>query len=496
MEYEAATYEARAGALVVEHATRAADDLRLLRGKVQDSRDRSTHNAAERYLASAPNGGRMDDAAYGAFMRSVRNVVDMDQFDAHLAGMERRHRDRIAVVAEPRVYGPYSEHSWFLDRATIVRDGADSVSGAQARMQRYGVELATEVRERSPEGRRVERVLGEECRSDVAELNRQLLDKRQTELRALVSGGGATASAGSGAAAFVSPYFAEEAFAPYRGIHRTFADQCDSMPLPSFGLQVYLPAFTSATSTTQQTEGSAVSETDPSTGFQSAQVVAVNGQITLSQQLSDRGLVGGGSFDVALGKQLQQQLDEAIEKYVINQVLAGAATVSGQGSFTIAGLYQDLAAGREKLTDTAGTRLRPTHLFTTSDFYSYVTRQVDDQHRPIVTPQFAPGFPLAQGDEQTQWSRFTGTVLPGGVLWFEADAIPTVGTTSETQLIVSAPDEAVVLFQGAPVLSVFPQTDAASLELVANLRSYVAAVTRYPSGTASIASAAYTTALV
>ena len=239
-----------------------------------------------------------------------------------------------------------------------------------------------------------------------------------------------------------------------------------------------------------------MSETDPSTGFQSAQVVAVNGQITISQQLSDRAFTGGGSFDVALGKQLQQQLAEAIEKYVINQVLANAATVAGQGSFTIAGFYQDLAAGREKLTDTAGVRLRPTHLFSTSDFYSYVTRQVDDQHRPIVTPRYVPGFPLAQGDEQTQWSRFTGTVLPGGVLWFEADAIPTVGTTSETQLIVSAPDEAVVLFEGAPVLSVFPQTDAASLELVANLRAYVAAVTRYPSGSAVIAGAAYTSALV
>ena len=215
LEHEAATYKTKTDTLVVEHATRAADDLRLLRGKVQDSRDRSTHNAAERYLASAPNGGRMDDAAYGAFMRSVRNTVDMDQFDEHLAGMERRHRDRIAVVNEARVYGPDSVHSYFLDRATIGRDGVDP-AGAQARMARYGVELATEVRERSPEGRRVERVLGEECRSDIAELNRQLLDKRQTELRALVSGGGATASAGSGAAAFVSPYFAEEAFAPYR----------------------------------------------------------------------------------------------------------------------------------------------------------------------------------------------------------------------------------------------------------------------------------------
>ena len=496
LEHEAATYKTKTDALVVEHATRAADDLRLLRGKVQDSRDRSTHNAAERYLASAPNGGRMDDAAYGAFMRSVRNTVDMDQFDEHLGGMERRHRDRIAVVNEARVYGPDSEHSYFLDRASLVRDGADSVSGAEARQARYGVELATEVRARSLEGRRVERILGEECRSAVAELNRQLLDKRQTELRALVSGGGATASAGSGAAAFISPYFVEEAFAPYRGIHRTFADQCASETLPPYGLEVYIPAFTSATSVGQQTEASAVSEADPSTAFQSAQVQTVSGQVTITQQLSDRGFTGGGSFDVALGKQLQQQLAEAVEKYVINQVLANAASVSGSSSFSIANLYADIAKGREVLTDGAGTRLRPTHLFTTSDFYSYVTRQVDDQHRPIVTPKFAPGFPLAQGDGQTAWSRFTGTVLPGGVLWFEADAIPNSGTTSQTQLIVSAPDEAVVLFEGAPVLSIFPQTDAASLELVANLRAYVAAVARYPSGTATIAGAAYTSALV
>jgi hypothetical protein len=477
-----------------ERAQLKASEIALIRTRLGSSAAGHLTRAADRLVGSPT--GKLSDSDYEVFNRSVGHAVRLSQLDSQLGDLEKRLSPR--VVAEPRTYALDSPNSYFLDRATVVRDGMDfqDATGAASRLAQYDRELAHEVRERSPEGRRVERALGEECRSAVAELNRQLLDKRQTELRALVSGGGATASAGSGAAAFVSPYFAEEAFAPYRGIHRTFADQCDSMPLPSFGLQVYLPAFTSATSTTQQTEGSAVSETDPSTGFQSAQVVAVNGQITISQQLSDRAFTGGGSFDVALGKQLQQQLDEAIEKYVINQVLANAATVAGQGSFTIAGLYQDLASARGKLTDTAGTRLRPTHLFTTSGFYSYVTRQVDDQHRPIVTPRYVPGFPLAQGDEQTQWSRFTGIVLPGGVLWFEADAIPTVGTTSETQLIVSAPDEAVVLFEGAPVLSVFPQTDAASLELVANLRSYVAAVMRYPSGTASIAGAAYTAALV
>jgi hypothetical protein len=475
-----------------ERAQLKASEIALIRTRLGSSAAGHLTRAADRLVGSPT--GKLSDADYEAFNRSVGHAVRLSQLDSQLGDLEKRLSPR--VLAEPRTYGPDSPHSYFLDRQAMQQGFDLDGSDARARMARYDVELAHEVRCGSEEGRRVERLVGEQYRQEAVEMNRRVVGDRQAELRALTSGGGATASAGSGAAAFVSPFFAEQAWAPYRGIHRTFADQCDSEPLPPFGLQVYCPAFTSATSTTQQTEGSAVSETDPATGFQSAQVVPVNGQITLSQQLSDRGLTGGGSFDVALGKQLQQQLDEAIEKYVLGQALANAATVAGQGSFTIAGFYQDLAAGRGKLTDTAGTRLRPTHLFTTSDFYSYVTRQVDDQHRPIVSPKFAPGFPLAQGDEQTQWSRFTGTVLPGGALWFEADAIPNSGTTSQTQLIVSAPDEAVVLFEGAPVLSVFPQTDAALLELVANLRAYVAAVTRYPSGTASIAGAAYTSALV
>ena len=53
-----------------------------------------------------------------------------------------------------------------------------------------------------------------------------------------------------------------------------------------------------------------------------------------------------------------------------------------------------------------------------------------------------------------------------------------------------------MLFEGDPILSIFPQTDAASLEVVANLRAYVAAVPRHPSGTATIYGAAYTSALV
>jgi hypothetical protein len=62
------------------------------------------------------------------------------------------------------------------------------------------------------------------------------------------------------------------------------------------------------------------------------------------------------------------------------------------------------------------------------------------------------------------------------VLWFEADAIPSLGTTSETQITASAPDEAMVLAEGEPILAAYSQADAKTLQIVLNLRAYVAAI--------------------
>jgi hypothetical protein len=189
-------------------------------------------------------------------------------------------------------------------------------------------------------------------------------------------------------------------------------------------MQCYVPVFSSATATSQQTENSGVSELDPATTFKGAQIQSVTGQVAISQQLHDRGVTGGGSVDRVLARQLRQQLDQSVNLYVLNQVIAGGAAVTGNASWApatqgIAPLYQDIAKGREILTDTAGVRLRPTHFFSTSDFYSYTTRQVDaTTFRPWVVPTFASGFPIATGaddglqtdETKPKWSRFTGTV--------------------------------------------------------------------------------------
>ena len=102
--------------------------------------------------------------------------------------------------------------------------------------------------------------------------------------------------------------------------------------------------------------------------------------------------------------------------------------------------------------------------------------------------------PIPEGDPQDKWSRFTGTILPGGLLWFEDDDVPPSG--SDTGIVISAPDQAVVVAEGDPVLETIPQYGAGSLEVLVRLREYVAAVPRYPNGTAIIYGAGYLTSQV
>jgi hypothetical protein len=270
-------------------------------------------------------------------------------------------------------------------------------------------------------------------------------------------------------------------------------------------MKAYVPVWTTGTTATSQTEGGSVSDSSPVGALEGASVETATGQVKVSQQLSDRGYTGGGSFDILLGKQLLQQLDERIDIIVLAKAIENGEAVTGQATYSTKGLYQDIAAGREKLTDTAGVRLRPTVLFTTSDLFSFASRQVDaTTERPVFTPRWAPGLPLSNGaDDGPQsdkprpaWSRFTGVVMPGGLLYFTDDNIPTIGTTTRTPLIISAPDEAIILCEGEPILTSYPQTLATTLQVIVNLRSYVAVITRHAAGTAVVSSAAYSSGLV
>jgi hypothetical protein len=354
----------------------------------------------------------------------------------------------------------------------------------------------------TPYGRAVRAQLHEASREENEQEHRRRFDR---ELRVLQTGGGITASAaGGGAAAFVSPAFLTSLWAPFRGIERAFADQCHKEDLPDFGMQIYVPVWTGTDKIAKQTDGGSVTETTPTTGLEGAKLELLTGQVIITQQLLDRAVTGGGGgFDELIGRELSERLAQETDLYALNEAISKGEAVTGETTHSTKGLYKDLALAREKLTDTAGTGLRPTHLFSTSDIYSFASRQVDaTTERPILQPWFAPGFPISTGADafdggpKPAWSCFTGTIMPGGVLWFTDDNIPRVGTSERTQLIVSAPAVALVLCEGAPVISAFRETRAAELEVIVNLRDYVAVITRHAAGSAIISGGAYTAGLV
>ena len=74
--------------------------------------------------------------------------------------------------------------------------------------------------------------------------------------------------------------------------------------------------------------------------------------------------------------------------------------------------YQSISLAAEQLTDTAGVRLNPTHVFSTSDFFRYVTRQVDNQQRPLLVPD-SNALVSAKGEVEVNGLRLAARIAAG-----------------------------------------------------------------------------------
>ena len=427
---------------------------------------------------------------------------EVNQIVAKQLAREREAQAR--VTHEPRTYGLHSQHSFYSD--CVLRRYAEMPGhhGAVQRLARYGRELGHEIDQRSREGQRAERILRARDRiGDVPE-HEQRSANTLAELRGFGTDGGISASAAGEAASFVTPVVLLAEWAPYRGAQRVFADSCRGLPMPAYGMKLFVPFVSGTDEVGEQAEGGSVAETEPTTALEASPTVAtITGEITTSMQLHDRGGSGGGSIDAILGGQLHEQLDEAIDKYALNRALKqGTAIAGNSGSYSNEKFLEDVAKARKEVADIAGTRLRATHIFSSTDFHGYYTRQFDKNERPFMEPAFVPGFPVSTGADDFDsgdapaWSRFMGTMMPGGLVWMADDSIPLVGTTTGIQIIVSAPATAIILFEDDPVLTAFVETKADTLRVVLNLRCYAAVATRHSAGTSVLTGKAYSTSLV
>lgn len=405
------------------------------------------------------------------------------------------------VLDEPRVYGPGSPNSFYADLYyTTWRSSLESVHQAALERQRqWSHQVEVELAEGSKLGKEAEKQFREhfreggedwkkilhECRSR----GRVGLNDKGTEVRALATGGGATASAsGGGVAAFVTPIFTEPDYVPYREFGRAFADECTKRPLPAYGMTVYMPQVTSAAQiTTNQTEGSSVVETDPGQGYISAGLIIVAGQVTTSQAVLDR---TGPNFeyDVVIWDQLQRDYAQKFDIYVITQALANAtsqtynnATFKVTSPSAIGGLYGQVSQAKSTIRTTAGTVLNPNRVVMDPVRWEAVAAYTDTTGRPLVVPGFSGPFNAAAADSPY------GDVGIEGPTGYRFNSLPvvtdhnlptTLGTVTADQVVVADMTQTWV-YEGNIVHRVLPQTLAGNLQVIFQQYSYATVLQRY-----------------
>ena len=485
-----------------------AQEVSAIRSKLQRSGE--GHQTRSATLAKEAGEARMDDKVFDTFLKGARTRAAGVGIDEQLAVAERQYATTAQVLREPGPYDAGSPASWVRD-VIVAREAQVSGPMTQLVSRSSTVDMSlpavTERLDRHAQdvrhamlrpgdkyGRQVRKMLHEGNRGEDEATHRRLAGE---EVRSFTTGGGATASASGGqGAAFVTPaVLIDHIWAPFRSPYRAFCDQLDSsVALPEYGLTAYAPIVTTGTTVATQVEGAAVGEGVPVTSYISSPIVCKTGQIEVTQQFLDR--AGPGiQGDQVLFTQLRQQLDAQIDAYSLNQAIAGAQTVTNNGSFAVTtasgvgGLMKDLKTAKNALHDTAGVRIRGSHVFASGDFVDYISGYADAQGRPMFVPTFDDNqLPIrAVGDQAGE--GFSGYVLVGCAL-FADDNVPTVGTTSQTQLVVCRPDT-ILQLEGNPIPYVYPPSIAGSLTAILGARCYTATIARFKEGVATVSGSAY-----
>jgi hypothetical protein len=415
---------------------------------------------------------------------------------------------RAEVVSEPVVYGVQddveSPNSYVGDlcrRALLPFTGTDG--GATQRLAQWAHQVEVNLAEGNKFGRQAEKQLRElnreygpvEAPKRMAELRdrgRVALDGKTADLEmrsGIGTGGGATASAsGGGGAAFVTPVFDVDSYAPYRELGRPFIDQCYKQPLPDYGMEVYIPAVTGGAEASKQTEGGQVPEKVVTAGYLSGGLIDISGEQIVTQILLDR--AGPNfAFDKMVFDQIERNYAKNVNLVTLEKALEKAIEQSWSGNggeFVLTekgkagGFLGQIAKAKATMRTASGTILDPSHLFLIQNRWDYITAFSDENGRPLVTadkngPFNAVAAGSADGREGIEGA--TGWEMSGLPI-FQDGSIPLIGTTTQDQAIVGDLRE-VWVYEGPPVTRVIPQTLAEKLQVLLQRYSYWTAIVRY-----------------
>ncbi|HEY1690068.1 MAG TPA: hypothetical protein VGF95_14530 [Solirubrobacteraceae bacterium] len=457
--------------------------------------------------------------------RSKKTISEIDELDERIDEENRAEAKRqmvaevrarvtpasdAKVVAEPTVYGPDSPNSYYVDlcRRMFAGFGGGVDGGASQRLAEWSHQVERKFAEGGSTGKSIERQLREvyrehgedQARANVEETRSRsaLALEQKAEQRAvtgLTTGGGATATAASQGAAFVSPFIAGP-YAPYREYGRAFVEQCNKQPLPPYGMNVYIPHITAGAEVAAQPESEAVAEKAPTMGYLSGALTIEAGQVKISQAALDRA-APGFDFDRMIFDQLQRDYAPKVDAIALAKVIEvahkqewlGKVNEEDESEFVLAskegagGFYGQISKAKAYIRTSEGTVLNPSHCFLEPARWEYIAAQSDANGRPVVVPDYAGAWNAAaagSSDGDAGIEGNTGYRLNGLRAFTDAN-IPVKAETEFDQCIVGDLAE-VYWYEGTPVTRVIPQTYAQNLQVLLQLYSYVVPIVRYPNG--------------
>jgi len=369
----------------------------------------------------------------------IARYSELEQRQAEAAALREKNKlqeaEMTTVKSEPRTYTPQSTNSFIRDAyaAQFQNDYA-----AQSRLSRHMSEERIE-------------------RRDVTSTN---------------------------FAGLLVPQFLTDLAAPLARAGRPVADRARKHALPDAGLTISISKVTTGTAVAEQTEGSAVQETNIDDTKLDLTVKTIAGQQNVSRQAIERGTNVDSLVIADLIAAYHTKLDELLVAELFSS--AGQAVTYTDGDPTVPELYPKIADAIQKVQTTffAG----PNAIIMHPRRLAFILAAVDTQNRPLALP--APNVnSVANGDGAPQYGNSGYTILGLPVIT-DANVATNKGSgTNQDTIYVGNFQELHLFEQGAgdPVLLRFEQPKVTELDVTLVVYGYSAfTANRYPNAWAQI----------
>jgi HK97 family phage major capsid protein len=287
-------------------------------------------------------------------------------------------------------------------------------------------------------------------------------------------------------AGLIVPQYLTDLAAPFARAGRPLADVARKHQLPADGLTLSISKVTTGTAVANQTEGSAVQETNMDDTKLDISVVTIAGQQNVSRQAIERGTNVDSLVMADLVSAWHTKLDSNVCAELLSS--AGQSVTYTDASPTVAELYPKLLDAVQKVQTTffAGPNVIVMH----PRRLAWILAALDSSNRPLAVP--TPNGPMnaiAEGNSGVVYGN-SGYSIAGFPVLTDANISITEGAGTNQDTIFVGNTQELHLWQdgsGEPMMLRFEQPKAAELDVTMIVYGYAAyTANRYPNAWAAI----------